>query len=116
MQLHALPLSRPAQRGARSCPNGCTRARSGANRDEVIGGLGNRVQKELKSSKVGLLGELEVELMLVRQGWHPVRLDTGQMASNADLLAISREHRVCIQVKTTDSDKGHSHSQWLGFG
>ncbi|MDE0523086.1 MAG: hypothetical protein OXH79_14135 [Boseongicola sp.] len=38
------------------------------------------------------------------------------MASNADLLAISREQRVCIQVKTTDSDKQHGHSQWLGFG
>lgn len=74
------------------------------------------VRDEPKSSKVGLLGELEVELMLVRQGWHPVRLDTGQMASNADLLAISREHRVCIQVKTTNGDKQRNHSQWLGFG
>ena len=38
------------------------------------------------------------------------------MASNADLLSICREQRVCIQVKTTDSDKQHGHSQWLGFG
>ncbi len=74
------------------------------------------VQNELMSSTVGLVGELETELMLIRQGWHPVRLDSGQMASNADLVAISREQRVCIQVKTTDSDKQHSHSQWLGFG
>ena len=72
--------------------------------------------EELKSSKVGLLGELEVELMLVPQGWHPVRPDTGRMASNADLLAMSREHRVCIQVKATNADKRHSHSQRLGFG
>ena len=74
------------------------------------------VRDEPKASKVGLLGELEVELMLVKQGWHPVRLDTGQMATNADLLAISREHRVCIQVKTTNADRQRSHSQWLGFG
>lgn len=70
---------------------------------------------ELRLSNVGLLGELEAELVLVRQGWHPVRLDTGQMAANADLLAISRKHRICIQVKTTNADQQHSHS-WLQFG
>ena len=68
------------------------------------------------SIRVGLLGELEVELQLVRHGWRPVRLDTAQMASNADLLAINRRHRVAIQVKTTDAEKQHSHSEWLGFG
>ena len=73
-------------------------------------------ENEFKSPNVGIMGELEVELMLVRRGWHPVRLDTAQMAANADLLAMSREHRVSIQVKTTDADKQHSHSQWLGFG
>jgi hypothetical protein len=63
-----------------------------------------------------LLGELEVELQLVRAGWHSVRLDTAQMASNADLLAVNRKKRVSIQVKATDTEKQHSHSQWLGFG
>ena len=66
--------------------------------------------------RVGLLGELEVEIRLVQKGWHPVRLDTAQMASNADLLAVDRRRRVSIQVKTTDAHKRHSHSQWLGFG
>ena len=75
-----------------------------------------KVENELRAPNIGILGELEVELMLVRQGWHPVRLDTAQMAANADLLAMNREHRVSIQVKTTDADKQHSHAQWLGFG
>lgn len=66
--------------------------------------------------RIGLLGELQVEQRLVEQGWHPVRLDTAQMASNADLMAVNREHRVSIQVKTTDAAKQHRHSQWLGFG
>jgi hypothetical protein len=66
--------------------------------------------------RVGLLGELEVEMRLVQTGWHPVRLDTRQMASNADLLAVNRQRRVSIQVKTTDAHKQHSHSQWLQFG
>lgn len=73
-------------------------------------------EDELVQGKVGLLGELEVEKRLVQKGWHPVRLDTAQMASNADLLAVNRENRISIQVKTTDSHKQHSHSQWLGFG
>lgn len=64
---------------------------------------------------VGLLGELQVEQKLVERGWHPVRLDTASMASNADLLAINREKRVAIQVKTTRG-KGHSHADFLGFG
>lgn len=64
----------------------------------------------------GLLGELQVEQRLVENGWHPVRLDTAQMASNADLLAINKKHRVSIQVKTTNSVKKHSHRDCLGFG
>jgi hypothetical protein len=60
------------------------------------------------SPRVGLLGELEVEMQLARNGWHPVRLDTAQMASNADLLAINREKRVSIQIKTTDAEKQHT--------
>lgn len=74
------------------------------------------VRSKSNSPRIGLLGELEVELRLVGESWHPVRLDTAQMASNADLLAVNRRHRVSIQVKTTDAHKQHSHSQWLGFG
>ena len=74
------------------------------------------VKSGWNSPRVGLLGELEVELKLAVEGWHPVRLDTAQMASNADLLAVNRRHRVSIQVKTSDASKQHSHSQWLGFG
>ena len=33
--------------------------------------------------RVGLLGELAVEMPIVQHGWHPVRLDTTQLASNA---------------------------------
>lgn len=66
--------------------------------------------------RTGLLGELEVELELVRKGWHPVRLDTAQMAANADLLAVNKTQRLSIQVKTTSYDRGHSHSGRLGFG
>lgn len=72
-------------------------------------------QSQHISARIGLLGELHVELQLVRNGWHPVRLDTAQMASNADLLAINRRHRIAIQVKTTDADK-QGRSEWLGFG
>jgi hypothetical protein len=63
--------------------------------------------------RVGLLGELAVEMELVQRGWHPVRLDTAQMASNADLLAVNRQQRVSIQVKAT---KKQPRSQWLQFG
>ena len=64
---------------------------------------------------VGLLGELQVEIRLVEEGWHPVRLDTAQMAVNADLFAVRRRDRVAIQVKTTKGE-GHSHAGFLGFG
>ena len=66
--------------------------------------------------RVGRIGELLVELQLVERGWHPVRLDTAQMAANADLLAINREKRVSIQVKTTNAEDKHSHSHCLNFG
>ncbi len=64
----------------------------------------------------GRLGELLVEQQLLECGWHPVRLDTAQMASNADLLAIKKKCRVSLQVKTTNVKSGHSHSQSLSFG
>src|SRR5438046_401757 len=83
---------------------------------EKIGISMAEVGEDQTSVRVGLLGELEVELQHVRKGWHPVRLDTAQMASNADLLAVNKEKRVSIQVKTTETEKQHSHSQWLGFG
>lgn len=73
-------------------------------------------EEVLVSRRVGLLGELEVEMQLARNGWHPVRLDTAQMASNADLIAVNRKQRVSIQVKATDAAKQNSHSLWLGFG
>lgn len=64
---------------------------------------------------LGLLGELHVEQRLVELDWHPVRLDTGQMAANADIIAVNRHHRVSLQVKTT-AGEGHSHANCLGFG
>lgn len=72
-----------------------------------------RADEELEL-RTGLLGELEVERCLVQNFWHPVRLDTAQMASNADLIAVNRKRRVAIQVKTSTSPRG-GHS-WLFFG
>jgi len=77
-----------------------------------------RVAEEL-NPRTGLLGELAVEMHLVQQGWHPVRLDTAQMASNADLIAIKRQQRVSVQVKTTSAEtqNGSDNSAgWLSFG
>lgn len=74
------------------------------------------MEEQALDFRVGLLGELQVEQRLVTNGWHPVRLDTAQMASNADLLAINRHDRVSIQVKTTNAGKQHAHSHYLGFG
>ena len=71
---------------------------------------------ELIGKMVGRLGELLVEQQLLERGWHPVRLDTAQMASNADLLAIKEKCRVSLQVKTTNVKSKHSHSQSLSFG
>jgi hypothetical protein len=82
--------------------------------------IGDKPMSDLEepnvSWRVGLLGELEVEIQLVRQRWHPVRLDTAQMASNADLVAVNREKRVAIQVKTTNGKIQDLHSKWLTFG
>jgi hypothetical protein len=70
------------------------------------------------SPRVGLLGELAVEMQIVRHGWHPVRLDTAQMASNADLIAVNKKLRVAIQVKTTNAETQNKKevAGWLGFG
>jgi hypothetical protein len=75
-------------------------------------------KSEKPKVSAGKLGELSVELRLVSLGWHTVRLDTAQMASNADLLAIKNLQRVAIQVKTTDARVPHSHDKhvFLGYG
>ena len=41
----------------------------------------------------------DVEQQLIERGWH---LDTAQLESNADLVAIKGMHRVSLQVKTTN--------------
>ena len=64
----------------------------------------------------GRLGELLVEQQLLERGWYPVRLDTAQMAANADIVALNRESRVSVQVKTTDGKTNHSHSNSVFFG
>jgi hypothetical protein len=72
--------------------------------------------------RIGLIGELAVEMQIVQQRWRPVRLDTAQMASNADLLAVNHQRRVSIQVKTTNAltqhaTRGHEDAAgWLSFG
>lgn len=74
---------------------------------------------EEANPRIGLLGELAVEMQLVQRGWHPVRLDTAQMASNADLIAVNRQHRISIQVKTTNAETQQAvdnSAGWLGFG
>ncbi len=70
----------------------------------------------MSTRNIGLLGELAVETELVYREWHPVRLDTAQMATNADLIAIKRHKKVSIQVKTTDAIIPHTHSKSFGFG
>ena len=64
----------------------------------------------------GRLGELLVEQQLLERGWYPVRLDTAQMAANADIVALNRERRVSVQVETTDATTGHGNSDSVGFG
>ena len=64
----------------------------------------------------GRLGELLVEQQLLERGWYPVRLDTAQMAANADIVALNRERRVSLQVKTTDAKTKHSHYNSVSFG
>lgn len=84
--------------------------------------VGDLQETDELNPRIGLLGELEVEMQLVERGWHPVRLDTAQMASNADLLAVNRQLRVSIQVKTTNAQSQHNADRnrdaagWLSFG
>ena len=72
--------------------------------------------EDTKFRGTGRLGELEVEMQLLLNGWYPVRLDTASMAANADLLAVNRHQRVGIQVKATNTHIPNSHAQSLGFG
>lgn len=69
----------------------------------------------LTSKEIGLLGELEVEKHLIINHWHPVRLNTSQVAANIDLLAIRDTNKVSIQIKTTNAC-GHSHANYMQFG
>lgn len=67
--------------------------------------------------KTGRLGKLLVEQQLRERGWYPVRLDTAQMAVNANIVALNRERRVSLQVKTTDAKTTkHSHSNSVSLG
>lgn len=84
--------------------------------DSILEGTVSFAAEEL-NPRVGLLGELAVEMQIVQHGWHPVRLDTAQMASNADLLAVNHQRRVSIQVKTTNAETQHKDAAgWLSFG
>lgn len=76
------------------------------------------IEAQELNPRIGLLGELAVEMQIVQHGWHPVRLDTAQMASNADLIAVNRHRRVSIQVKTTSAETQHNGdvAGWLSFG
>jgi hypothetical protein len=65
---------------------------------------------------VGLLGELLVEQYLVENGWHTLRLDKARFAANADLMAIKKDKRLSLQVKTTNAQSSHSHKHCLYFG
>ena len=52
--------------------------------------------------------------LIERGGWH---LDTAQLASNADLVAIKGMHCVSLQVKTANNPRSENpHSLSLAFG
>jgi hypothetical protein len=73
-----------------------------------------KTNPQRKSQGVDLLGELEVEMALVTQGWHPIRLDTRRMAANADLLAVKKRLRVAVQVKAMTGGPGQARRIFLG--
>jgi hypothetical protein len=50
--------------------------------------------------KNGKIGEVLVELELLKQDWHVERLDGAAKAVNGDLIAIKGRKRVVIQVKS----------------
>ena len=51
----------------------------------------------------GRLGELLVEVELVKRGFHVERLDGSSKAMNGDLIAVRRDTKAIIQVKTNTS-------------
>lgn len=64
----------------------------------------------------GKIGEVLVELELLKRGWHVERLDGAAKAVNGDLIAIKGRKRIIIQVKSALSwsrpSFGHA-SGWL---
>jgi hypothetical protein len=64
----------------------------------------------------GKIGEVLVELELLKLGWHVERLDGAAKAVNGDLIAIKGRKRIVIQVKSALSwsrpSFGHA-SGWL---
>lgn len=50
--------------------------------------------------KNGKIGEVLVELELLKQDWHVERLDGAARAVNGDLIAIRRLARIVVQVKS----------------
>ena len=66
--------------------------------------------------RTDLLGELQTEISLLEAGWHVLRLDRGERAANADMIALKKRHRVALQVKTTNAYNRHSHSDYLHMG
>ena len=57
----------------------------------------NSQQKKIQNGKIG---EVLVELELLKRGWHVERLDGASKAVNGDLISIKGRRRVVIQVKS----------------
>jgi len=55
--------------------------------------------------KNGKIGEVLIELELLKQDWHVERLDGAAKAVNGDLIAIRGQRRIVIQVKSALSWK-----------
>src|SRR5262245_12696609 len=104
-------------RAGLECAIGSGRREEARRMRELIAEIPEAEPEPMKQREVnvGRLGELQVEERLVENGWHPIRFDTAQMASNADLLAVNSRQRVFIQVKTTNGND-HSHAHALMFG
>lgn len=49
----------------------------------------------------GRMGEVLVELALLRRGWHVSRLDSTKFAANGDLIAVKGDKMHIVQVKAT---------------
>ena len=62
----------------------------------------NNHQKKIQNGKIG---EVLVELELLKRDWHVERLDGAAKAVNGDLIAIKGRRRVVIQVKSALSWK-----------